>query len=163
MTEALFAIAGTIVGALGGILTTLVSAKHEERRAWQEIFRSVCANLTSEINRLRNITGQLRRKPDDEDLQQAAQDAHSKARGFQETLRLTSRSKATQEAARWLIHYAYHHWRATQGEPGDYRELRKELDFWLTRFYIEARKELGVSAEVYEDPEGGLPRPSPGK
>jgi hypothetical protein len=160
MSQAFFAIAGAIVGALGTVLTTLVGARHEERRVWREALRSVCANLTSEVSQLRDLSHQLHRDPGNPDLRQAAEQAHTRARGFQEQLRLTSRSAATQEAGRWLIHCVYYQWRATQGGRGDFWAARKELDMWLTKLYVEARKELGLGAsDVYEDPSGGLPVP----
>jgi hypothetical protein len=160
MSQAFFAIAGTIVGVLGTALTALVGARYEERKAWRESLRSVVADLASEVSLLRDLSHQLRRDPENPGLRQAAEDAHTRARGFQEQLRLTSRSVTTQEAGRWLLHSAYYQWRATQGGPSDFWESRKSLDKWLTKLHIEARKELGLNAsEVYEDPDGGLPIP----
>jgi hypothetical protein len=160
MSQAFFAIAGAIVGVLGTALTALVGARHEQRRGWRETLRSVVANLVSEVSLLRDLSHQLHRDPENPGLRQAAEEAHMRARGFQEQLRLTSQSVATQEAGRWLLHSAYYQWRATQGGRSDFWESRKSLDMWLTRLYIEARKELGLKASnVYEDPHGGLPIP----
>lgn len=160
MSEAFFAIAGAIVGVLGTVLTTLIGARHEERQGRRETFRSVVAGLATEVSLLRDLSHQLRRDPENPDLRRAAEEAHARARGYQEQLRLTSQSVATQEAGRWLLHSAYYQWRATQGAGSDFWESRKSLDKWLTRLYIEARRELGLKAsEVYEDPQGGLPVP----
>jgi hypothetical protein len=160
MSQALFALAGALVGVLGTVLTALAGARHEERRIWRETLRSVAARLTTEVSLLRDLSHQLRRDPDNQDLQLAAEQAHTRARGFQQQLRLTSRSKATQEAGRWVTHSAYHQWKATQGGPADFWEARSALDRWLTKLYAETRKELGLGAsEVYEDPDGGLPVP----
>ena len=160
MSEAFFVIAGAIVGVLGTVLTTLVGARHEEQRIWREALRSVCANLTAQVSELQDLSHQLRRTPGNPDLQQAAEQAHTRARGFYEQLRLTSKSAATQEASRWVIHCIYYQWRATQGGRGDFWESRKALEMWLIKLYIEARKELGLGAsDVYKDPEGGLPIP----
>ena len=160
MSQAFFAIAGAVVGVLGTVLTALIGARHEERRGRRETLRSVVANLASEISLLRDLSHQLRRDPENPDLRQAAEEAHTRARGFQEQLRLTSQSVATQEAGRWLLHSAYYQWRATQGGRSDFWESRKSLDKWLTRLYVEARRELGLNAsDVYEDPDGGLPIP----
>lgn len=157
MSQAFFAIAGAIVGVLGTVLTALVGARHEERRVWRETLRSVVVNLASETSLLRDLSHQLRRDPENPGLRQAAEDAHTRARGFQEQLRLTSQSVATQEAGRWLLHSAYYQWRAAQGGPSDFWESRRSLDTWLTRLHIEARKELGLKAsDVYEDPDDGL-------
>ncbi len=160
MSQALFALAGAIVGVLGTVLTALAGARHEERRIWRETLRSVAASLTTEVSLLRDLSHQLRGDPDNSDLQRAAEQAQMRARGFQEQLRLISRSKETQEAGRWVIHNGYHQWRATQGGRGDFWEARRALDRWLTKLYAETRKELGLgSSEVYEDPDGGLPIP----
>lgn len=160
MSQAFFAIAGAIVGVLGAVLTTLVGARHEEQRIWREALRTVCANLTSQVSELQDLSHGLRHHPDNPDLQQAAEQAHTRARGCYEQLRLTSRSVATQEAARWVIHCIYYQWRATQGGPGDFWESRKLLYEWLTELYVQARKELGLGAsDVYRDPEGGLQVP----
>jgi hypothetical protein len=160
MSQALFALAGAIVGVLGTVLTTLVGARHEEQRTWRESLRSVAANLITEVSLLRDLSYQLRGDPDDPDLRHDAEQAHMRARGFQEQLRLTSKSKATQEAGRRLIHNVYYLWRSTQGGPADFREASKALDEWLTKLYVATRKELGLGAsDVYEDPVGGLPIP----
>jgi hypothetical protein len=160
MSQAFFALAGAMVGVLGTVLTALVGTRHEERRIWRETLRSVVANLTSEVSQLRDLSHQLHRDPDDADLRRAAEQAHTKARGFQEQLRLTSRSMATQEAGRWLVHSAYHQWKATQGGRGDFWEARRALDRWLTRLYAETRKELGLgSSDLYEDPDSALAIP----
>jgi hypothetical protein len=160
MSQAIFAIAGAIVGVLGTVLTALVGARHEERRVSRETLRTVVANLATEISLLRDLSHQLLHDPENPDLRRAAEDAHARARGFQEQLRLTSRSVATQEAGRWLIHCAYYQWTATQGGRGDFWESRRSLDKWLSRLYVEARKELGLrDRKIYEDPDGGLPIP----
>jgi hypothetical protein len=160
MSQAFFAIAGAIVGVLGTVLTALVGARHEEQRIWRETLRTVCANLTGQVSELQDLSHQLRHHPDNPDLQQAAEQVHTKARGFYEQLRLTSKSAATQEAARWVIHCIYYQWRATQGGPGDFWEWRKLMYEWLTKLYVQTRKELGLGvSDVYKDPEGGLPVP----
>lgn len=160
MSQAIFVLAGAIVGVLGTVVTALFGAQHESRRLWRESLRTVCANFTSQVSELQDLSHQLRHHPDDPDLQQAAEQVHTKARGFYEQLRLTSQSTATQEAARWVIHCIYHQWRATQGGPGDFWESRKLLYEWLTKLYVQARHELGLDvSNVYRDPEGGLSVP----
>ena len=163
VTAALFALAGTVVGVLSTVAVELLRARHESRAARREELRSVCAELASEVSRLRDVSHRLHAGPDDADLGRAAQDAqeaHTRARALQERLRLTSSSVATQEAGRWLVHSAYHQWRASQGGRGDFWEARRSLDAWLTSFYRASREELGLRGpDVYEDPPGGLPIP----
>ena len=160
MSAALFALAGTLVGVLGTILTDYARGRREDQKLWREEFKSICADFIYEISRFREIGFELYKRPDDVELQRAAQEAHTRSRALQERLRLTSKSLATQEAGRWLIHCAFYHWRSTQGGKADFWQAREGIDAWLTKFYIEARKELGLgSSAVYEDPPEGLPVP----
>lgn len=160
MSAALFALAGTLVGVLGTILTELARGRRDDQKLWREELRSVCADLASAVTHLRDISHELRKSPDDAEFQRAALEAHTQAHALQERLRLTSKSLSTQEAGRWLIHCAYYQWRSTQGGKGDFWQARRELDAWLTKLYVEARRELGLkSTAVYQDPAGGLPIP----
>lgn len=160
MTAALFTLAGALVGMLGASANELVRGQRDDRKLWREEFRSTCAALTSEVSRLRDLSHELRKTPDDPQLQRDAHEAHSKARALQEKLRLISKSVHTQEAGRHLIHHAYYQWRSTQGENADFWQARKRLDEWLTKFYTAARAELGLkSSLVYQDPPDGLPVP----
>ncbi len=160
MTTALFTLAGALVGMLGTLATELVRGRRDDRKLWREEFRSTCAALASEVSRLRDISHELGKAPDDSQLQRDARAAHSQARALQEKLRLISTSVATQEAGRQLIHHAYHQWRATQGGNADFWAARRGLDEWLTKFYVAARAELGLdSSSVYEDPSERLPVP----
>ena len=160
MTEALYALAGALVGVLGTVLTALVTARHEEQYGRRNDVRSVCADLAAEVTHLQDISHQLRKDPQNAQLQGAAEDAHSRARGLQERLRLTSRSRATQEAGRWLLHCAYYQWRSTQGGRGDFWVANDSADRWLTALHAEGRKELGLGrSDLYKDPAEGLPIP----
>ncbi|MEV4313316.1 hypothetical protein [Actinocrispum sp. NPDC049592] len=160
MTAALFTLAGALVGMLGTLATELVRGRRDDRKLWREELRSTCATLASEVSRLRDISHELSRTPDDSQLQRDARQAHSQARALQERLRLISKSVETQEAGRQLIHHVYHQWRATQGGAADFWEARRGLDEWLTKFYVAARAELGLdSSSVYEDPSERLPVP----
>lgn len=160
MSAAFFALGGALIGVLGTVLTELVRGRRDDRKVWRAELRSVCADLASEVSRLQDISHELRRSPEDAQLQHVAREVHSKARAMQERLRLTSASVATQEAGRWLIHCVYYQWMATQGGKGDFWQARKGVHEWLTKLYVEARKELGLEgSSVYKDPPGGLPIP----
>ena len=87
-------------------------------------------------------------------------EAHSRLRGLQERLRLTSKSVATQEAARWLLHCGYYQWKSTQGGNGDFWQAHNDIRAWSAKFYVAAREELGLeNSPVYQDPPEGLPIP----
>ena len=159
MTAALFTLAGTLVGILGTLGTELIRGRRDDRKAWREDFRSTCAALASEVSRLRDISHELRKTPSDAQLQRDAQEAHTGARALQEKLRLVSRSVRTQEAARQLIHYAYHQWRSTQGGRADFWLARRGVDEWLTTFYTAARDELGLDSSVVFSDSARLPVP----
>jgi hypothetical protein len=156
----LFALAGALIGVLGTVLTDLARGRRDDRSLWREEFRSVCSEFISEVAHLEDLSHELRRSPEDSELRRAAVDAHSRIRSLQDRLRLTSRSIATQEAARWLMHYGYYEWRSTQGGPGDFWQAQEGIRTWSAKFHIEARKELGLEGSlVYQDPPEGLPVP----
>jgi hypothetical protein len=160
MTAALFALGGALIGVLGTVLTELVRGHRDVRKFRQEELRAVCADLATEVIRLQDISHELRKSPEDAQLQNTAKEVHSRAHAMQERLRLTSRSVATQEAGRWLIHCVYYQWRSTQGGPGEFWQAREGVYEWLTKLHVEARKELGLGeSSVYKDPPGGLPIP----
>jgi hypothetical protein len=160
MTAALFTLAGAIVGMLGTLATELVRGRRDDHKLWREEFRSTCANLASEVSRLRDISHELRKDSSDARLRRDAHEAHSQARALQEKLRLISKTVQTQEAGRQLIHHVYYQWRAAEGGGADFWQARRGLDEWLTKFYVAARSELGLDGStVYEDPPEKLPVP----
>lgn len=160
MTAAWFALGGALIGVLGTVLTELARGRRDDRNVWRGELRSVCAEFVSEVVHLQDLSHELRRSPEDSEIKRAAQETHSKMRALQDLLRLTSQSVSTQEAARRLQHCSYHQWRSTLGGRSDFWEADKEVRACLTKFYVAARKELGLeSSAVYEDPPEGLPIP----
>jgi hypothetical protein len=160
MSQALFAVGGAVLGVLSTLVTELVRSRGQDRSAWRQELRSVCVAFAEEITRLRDLSYELRRTPEDPDLRKAATDAHTRARGLMERLRLTSDSPATQEAARWLVHCAYHQWQATQGGPGDFAAAQAALDDWLEKMLVRARRELGLDGDrIFAEPRERLPIP----
>ena len=162
MSEALFAIAGTIVGVLGTIVTNvttnLINAKREEAKAWQEALRSVVADLTSEVLKVRGLSHRLKEYPEDKELVLAIQQSFSKATTLRHQLRLISKSLATQEASHLLTHYVYWVWRIARGDggPADFDAANEGTYVWTRKLYIEVRKELGLGADFYERPPEGF-------
>jgi hypothetical protein len=166
MSQALFAIAGTIVGVLGTIVanvaTNLINAKREDVKAWQEALRSVVSELTSEVLKVRGLSHRLREYPEDKDLLLSIQLAFSRATTLRHQLRLISKSRATQEAGHQLSHYVYWVWRVARGDggPADFDVANEGTYVWMTKLYIEVRKELGLGeSDFYERPVEGLPIP----
>jgi hypothetical protein len=160
VSAAWFALDGALIGVLGTVLTELARGRRDDRKLWREEFRSVCAEFVSEVSRLQDLSHALRKSPGDSEIQRAALDAHSRLRGLQNRLQLTSRSEPTQEAARWLLHCDYYLWKSTQGGKGEFWEAQAGIHTWLAEFYLEARKELGLgSSPAYQEPPDGLPIP----
>lgn len=160
MSAAWFALGGALIGVLGSVLTGFASGRREDRKLWREELRTVCAEFVGAVADLENLSHELRRSSDDSQLQRAAQEAQSRVGGLHDRLRLTSKSVSTQEAARWLVHCGYYQWRSTQGGRGDFWQAQEGIRTWLAKFYVAARKELGLeSSPVYQDPPEGLPIP----
>jgi hypothetical protein len=166
MSQAFFAIAGTIVGVLGTIVanvaTNLINAKREDAKAWQETFRSVVSELTSEVLNMRGLSHRIREYPEDKDLRLAIQRSFTRVQTLRRTLQLISKSRATQEASDLVNHYVYWVWRIARGDGGlaDFDMAEESTNLWLRKLYTEVRKELGLGAsDLYERPIEGYPIP----
>lgn len=60
----------------------------------------------------------------------------------------------------WILHCGYWQWRSTQGGRGDFWQAQRDSRTWLAKFYVEARKELGLDGSpVYQKPSEGFPVP----
>jgi hypothetical protein len=163
VSEAWFAVGGAVLGVLSAVLTEVVRTRSQDRSAWRQELRMVCVAFTEEISKLRDLSYDLARTPGDARLGAAATETHSRARALLERLRLTSNSPAAQQAARWLIHCAYHQWQVTQGGPGDFAAAQAGLDDWMERLLVEARRELGLPGDqIFAEPRQGLPIPGAG-
>jgi hypothetical protein len=160
LTAAWFALGGALIGVLGTVLTELARGRRDDRNVWREELRSVCAEFVSEVAHIQDLSHELRRSPDDPEIRRVAQETHSRLRALQDRLRLTSKSVATQEAARRLQHYSYYQWRSTIGGRGEFWQAHEEIRTWLTAFNVAAREELGLEgSSVYQDPPEGFPIP----
>jgi hypothetical protein len=158
LSAAWFALGGALIGVLGTVLTELVRGRRDDQKLWREELRSVCTEFVSAVANLQDISHELRRDPDDAEFQRAAQEAHSRLRGLQDKLRLTSKSLSTQEAARWLQHLGYYQWKSVQEGKGDFWQAHNEIRVWSAKFYVAARGELGLeSSPLYQDPPEGFP------
>jgi hypothetical protein len=160
MTAAIFALIGTVLGISGTLLVEIRRERIENNRFRREALRIGCADFTDAIIRVRELAGRLRADSSDETLRDSAYKAHQDSWIQYERLRMISASKDLQEAGRYLIRYTWGLVRQANGEA--LREDEKDdgpftltLD-WLQRFYIAARRELGVPQpeDVYPEPRG---------
>jgi hypothetical protein len=162
MSEALFALAGALIGVLGGVLTAAFGAHTEDRRANREALRAVSTDFTTAIARVRRLSIEIQRDPDNPSLAPRVEDALTEARAGYERLRLTSESYSAQEAARHLVHFSnLMFWSARKRREG-FEDAHTEFHRWSERLYEEIRRELGVRrpTHIYTDPIEGLPNPT---
>ena len=162
MSEALFALAGALVGVLGTVLTTTVGARSEDRRAAKTALRAVCSSFAAEAARVRRLSIELLRRPDDTLLHERVEDALTGARAAYEQLRLISESYGAQEAASHIVHYANWMFWAARGKREGFAEAQVEFHNWSRRLYSEIRRELGLRKpdDVYTDHVTGFPAPT---
>jgi hypothetical protein len=164
MSEAFYALAGTLIGATAALLAELLRSKKDAERQQREALRALCAEFTSTVVRVRNLSFPLHTSPNSTELLAAIRDEHGMARTNYERIRLTAESTAIQEAGRYLVHHSFWLWKSAEEGWWDVQDPdspMRNLDRWLVRFYTEVRKELGVrhAADVYDDPIGGIPIP----
>jgi hypothetical protein len=162
MSEAFFALAGALIGVLGGVLTAAFGARAEDRRANREALRAVCTDFATATARVRRLSFELRRDPDNSSLILRVEEALTDARASYERLRLTTESYSAQEAARHVVHFSnWMSWSARKKRE-DFEEAHAEFHRWTKQLYEEMRRELGVKrpTSVYTDPLEGLPGPA---
>jgi hypothetical protein len=159
VSEALFTLAGALIGVLGGVLTAAFGARVENRRANREALRAVCTDFATATARVRRLSFEIREDPDDRSLHLRVEDALTEARASYERLRLTTESYRAQEAARHVVHFSNWTSWSVRKNRGDFEEAEIEFHRWIKKFYAEMRRELGVKSptNVYTDPAEGLP------
>jgi uncharacterized membrane protein YccC len=59
MTQAVFALAGVVLGALGTSITGVLLSGREDRRLHRESLRTTCADFTAAIARMRFLATQI--------------------------------------------------------------------------------------------------------
>src|ERR1700733_9776752 len=106
MSEALFALAGAIIGVLGAVLSSLVQSKREDRRLRRESLRTTCADFTAAIARMKYLATEMHLRGIDEELETRMRSAHDETRVGFERLRLLTTSIEAQEAARYSLRHA---------------------------------------------------------
>jgi hypothetical protein len=158
MAAAIFALAGALIGVLGAFAIEWVRARAENLRRRQEALQLACADFMMAIARMWNLYVELKPEPVDAQLN-SFYGAHREARINYERLRLTAASSRVQEAARYVLRYAYGLVRETEGKAP--REDEKErgplmmLMDKLPELVAAVRNEIGVPHpdDVYKEPD----------
>jgi hypothetical protein len=158
MTAAIFALVGTLLGISGTLLVEIRRGRAEATQSRREALRNTCADFTDAIIRVRELAIRWQQAPSDSSLRESTWKAHDETWTQYERLRLISASTDVQEAGRHLIRYTWGLMREAEGKT-----LREDeqadgpfaLTYeWLQKFYIAARRELGVpqAEKVYAEP-----------
>src|SRR3954466_4268698 len=115
MSEAIFALLGALVGALGAVSGNLLSSTRDDRRTRREALRSAATDFAAAISAIRHLSYLAQPGPADHELERRFQDAHAAARTQYERLRLLTSSESAQEAARYALRHAYNTWKVALG------------------------------------------------
>jgi hypothetical protein len=161
MSEAIYALAGTVIGIIGTLLTDIIRGRREDRTRSQEALRAVSSDFAAQIGRIRRYCLQLLYHPEDQGARSTLDGAFTEARANYERLLLTADSVATQEAARYVIHYTFWMTRAANKERTGFYEAEAEMFSWSAKLRAEVRRELGLKHpdNVFKDIPRGLPEP----
>jgi hypothetical protein len=164
MSEAAYALAGTVLGSLGGFLVAWLNIKAQHQRAEDDALVRTCSNFAARIRRVRQLSMAIEQNGLREKWWDEAQQLIGEAEGDYEHLRLISDFPATQEAARWSVHHAYWLVRAASkmeydNKPIPWGEHHDSLKEWVTKFHICSRREIGKKkpADIFVDRVGGGP------
>lgn len=117
MSQAIFALAGALVGILGTVLTELIRSNREEQRFRREALRLTCADFISAITKVRVMAFDVHRHRLDDDLKDRIRELHGDARIHYERLRLLTESRRAQEAARYALRHAWSLILRSEGRP----------------------------------------------
>jgi hypothetical protein len=159
MSEAIFALAGTLIGVLGTLLVDQSRARTERQQARRDALRDVCADYVAAIANMRNYAIDVTKNPRNAKAVTAMREAHNEARTQYERLRLTADSVAVQKSGRHVLRYAYGLMRLTESRAprADEREQGPLLMLQdaLMELYAEVRREIGLphANDVYREPE----------
>jgi hypothetical protein len=144
LAEAIFALAGALVGVLGTVLVALVGVHGEARHRQRAALRTACTEFAAAVSRVRSIGNDLDEGRRGDDLREQLNRALTDALIGYEQLRITAESRETQEAARYLAHIGWWLAHAAETDAGAYERAKADLRPWLSRLYVAVRTELGV-------------------
>jgi len=144
MFAVFYALAGALVGVIGTALADVMREKRDLRRRNQEELRSICSSFTIGLARTRRYLFQLQSEPQQEETWQLAEASFTEVRAHYERLLITAELVTAQEAARHVVHFMYWMMQAVRMQSTGYDACRDEFNKWLEKFYVEARRELGL-------------------
>ena len=162
MSAAFYAIAGTIVGALGTALIDIMRSKRDQRGRGREALRTVTSDFTTQIARVRRYAMIISSEPEEYDnLRPRIEADFAEARACYERLLITAESLAIQTAARHVLHFTYWMTYLVRGNRDGFHEAHTSMLNWSLKLYVEVRRELGLRNPdiIFEDPPEGLPKP----
>jgi hypothetical protein len=161
MVAAIFALIGAALGVLGTLITETVRARAEGNRVHQETLRLTCADFTSALTRMRELSINITYSRDSASWE-SIDEATLEARIQYERLRLVSTSVEVQKAGRHALRYTYGVVRQAAGKlPRDDEQASTPLilaNEWQLRLYAAVREELNLpsASDVYREPEKWL-------
>lgn len=165
MSQALYVIAGGLIGILSTIITDILRTRREQSSRRSESLREVSANFTSQISRTRRYSLTIRHERRAEEFWPLWDAAFTEARSCYELLLITAESISVQRAARHVLHYAFWLGQAARSdERGSFKKCHDELAGWSANLSAEVRRELGLKNpdDVYIDPPGEFSNPADG-
>lgn len=156
MNAAVYALAGTALGALSALGTEEFRSRRSLRAQRSQALTDVAVGLAAAIARMKQAAIDAK---GDEGAKPRFHAAHEDARSCFERLRLLSGSVDTQRAARYSIRYAFGLWRhLVLGRPLREDEIERgpvvELEAHLAAFFVAIRREAGLpdADSVFQEP-----------
>jgi hypothetical protein len=160
MSQAIFALLGALIGALGAVSSNLIVARRADTRSQREALRTAATEFAAAISRIRHLSYQAPTGVQTTGLDLKFQEAHTAARVEYERLRLLCESLTAQEAARFALRHAYNTWTVandTSRRMDEYATVGpwEQCDERLKNMFVVVRRELGLAnpTNVFPEPD----------
>jgi hypothetical protein len=150
---AIFALAGALIGVTGSVLVEHVRARADVYRRHGAALQEACAEFASALVHVRHLSLRVRDEGDpDREIEGRIRASYEEAWRAYVRIQLLSNSERMQHEARYAIRHAWGFSQEmttgidprTDEYPSEAPGVR--LTESLRRFYVEARRELGVKA-----------------
>jgi hypothetical protein len=163
-SEALFALAGAVIGVGGTLTTELVRAHIGRRQAARDVLLAACVDFSASMARMGNLSLAIKNDPDDSARHERMRIEYGEARVCYERLRLLLESQSAQEHARRALYHSMRRWRAAEGleSPdegwGSGDQATSLLEDAVASLYIEVRRQLGLRqpGDLFREPQEWL-------